>query len=54
MSVGIFEPKRPYEDWTDEQLRDQYERLYDAMVDGEDVWFDCDQIINELNYREAW
>ena len=44
-------PKRPYEDWSTEALKVYEERLYDAEIEGDDVWFQRDEIINELNYR---
>ena len=44
-------PKRPYEDWSTEALKAYEERLYDAEIEGDDVWFQRDEIINELNYR---
>jgi hypothetical protein len=44
-------PKRPYEDWSTERLRELEEYLYDQEVLGEDTWFDRDRILNELNRR---
>ncbi len=43
---------REYADWTIQQLRDYEENLYDREIEGEDVWFERDKILWELNYRK--
>jgi hypothetical protein len=40
-----------FQDWTDEQLLDHEESLYDQEVDGADVWFERDQFLWEMNRR---
>ena len=47
----MSENARPYEDWTTEDLKELEDTLYDDEVAGLDVWFQRDQIINELNRR---
>jgi len=37
-----------------EQLKELEERLYDLEIDGEDVWFERDQVLNELIRRQAY
>ncbi len=36
---------------TIEQLKQLEERLYDLEIDGEDVWFERDQVIWEIIFR---
>lgn len=43
---------RPFADWTTEALKEYEERLYDAEVSGDDVWFERDQVLWELSYRD--
>ena len=38
--------------WTTEALRNYEERLYDQECDGEDTWFERDQVLWELNRRD--
>jgi len=38
--------------WTTEALRNYEERLYDQERDGEDTWFERDQVLWELNRRD--
>ena len=40
-----------FENMTDEQLRDYEWRLYDREVEGEDTWFERDQVLWEMNRR---
>jgi hypothetical protein len=45
--------ERPYADWTTEALKEYEERLYDRELEGEDVWFERDQVVLwELNRRD--
>ena len=37
--------------WTDEQLREYEEWLYDQEIAGEDTWADRDQVLWEMNRR---
>jgi hypothetical protein len=37
--------------YTDEQLIDLEESLYDREVDGEDVWYLRDRVLWEMNRR---
>ena len=37
-----------YEEWPTESLRDYEERLYDQEVEGCDVWFERDKVLQEL------
>lgn len=37
--------------WTDEQLRDYEERLYDDEVGGDDVWYLREQVLDEMRRR---
>lgn len=37
--------------WTDEQLRDYEARLYDDEVDGGDVWYLREQVLDEMRRR---
>ena len=43
--------KLPYAEWTTEALKDYEEWLYDCEVEGEDVWFERDQVLWELSRR---
>lgn len=43
--------KDKWADYTDEQLRDLEQSLYDDEVSGEDAWFERDQVLNEMNRR---
>ena len=36
-----------------EQLKELEERLYDMEVDGEDVWFERDQVLWEIISRDT-
>ena len=36
---------------TIEQLKELEERLYDLEVNGEDVWFERDQVLWEIHFR---
>jgi len=38
--------------WTTEALIAYEERLYDDEVAGEDIWFERDQVLWELNLRD--
>lgn len=38
--------------WTTEALIDYEEQLYDMEIEGEDTWFERDQVLWELNSRE--
>ena len=40
-----------WKDWTDEQLLNFEQGLYDDEVSGSDVWFLRDQVLNEMNRR---
>lgn len=44
--------EKPYSEWTTEQLTAAEERLYDDERDGQDTWFERDQILIELNKRD--
>jgi len=39
---------------TIEQLKELEERLYDLELDGEDVWFERDQVLWELIRRQTY
>ena len=45
------QPRDQWSDWTDEALLEYEERLYDQEVAGDDVWFERDQVIREMNRR---
>lgn len=40
-----------YADMSDDELKEMEERLYDEEVAGDDVWFERDQILREMNRR---
>ena len=40
-----------YSTWTTDRLKDLEEYLYDREVEGDDTWYERDQILNELNRR---
>lgn len=46
------QPERPYADWTTEALKEYEQRLYDDEAAGEYTWFERDQVLWELNYRD--
>ena len=52
MAGGAFEMNLKI--LTIEQLKQLEERLYDREVDGEDVWFERDQVLNELIRRQTY
>lgn len=39
----------PYSKWTTDALKEYEEYLYDRECDGENTWFDRDQVLWELN-----
>jgi hypothetical protein len=41
-----------YEDWSYERLLDYEEQLYDQELDGENVWFERDKVLWEINLRK--
>lgn len=45
------EPPNPWEGWSNQQLLDYENRLYDDEVNGDDTWFQRDQVLNEMNRR---
>ena len=49
MAGGVFEMNLKI--LTIEQLKQLEERLYDLEIDGEDVWFERDQVIWEIISR---
>jgi len=49
MAGGVFEMNLKI--LTIEQLKQLEERLYDLEIDGEDVWFERDQVIWEIIFR---
>lgn len=40
------------EKMTDNELDNYEQALYELEVDGEDTWFERDQVLWEINYRE--
>ena len=40
-----------FSEMSDDELRETEERLYDAERDGEDTWFERDQVLWEMNRR---
>lgn len=40
-----------FDGWSDEQLRDYEQSLYDDEVRGEDVWHQRDRVLWEMNRR---
>lgn len=50
--MSMTEQDRPFEDWSTESLKEYEQSLYDDEVCGADVWFERDQVLNELNYRD--
>lgn len=40
-----------FADWSDDDLRDYEESLYDREVGGEDVWFERNAVLWEMNRR---
>lgn len=45
--------KRVYQDWSTEELITEEQFLYDCEIDGEDTWFERDQVLWEIQRREG-
>jgi hypothetical protein len=43
-----------WDNWSDDQLREYEERLYNDEVHGADVWFERDQVLQEMNRRNMY
>ena len=48
----MSERERPFADWTTEALADYEFRLYEDEAAGDDTWFERDQVLQELSWRE--
>lgn len=49
--VGIAHIESVFAEWSDADLLDYEERLYDCELEGEETWEERDEVLWEMNNR---